>query len=104
MLQYLGAEESVTYRGVEQLVARRAHNPEVVGSSPASATIKIPGIHYEYRGFSNFLAQNENMPKSILGHFWVTCPKNCRFWVNAMPFYGSAHQQYIPLPLPCFPL
>ena len=32
------------YRGVEQLAARRAHNPEVVGSSPASATIKIPGI------------------------------------------------------------
>ena len=28
-----------TYRGVEQLEARRAHNPEVVGSSPASATI-----------------------------------------------------------------
>ena len=27
------------YRGVEQLVARRAHNPEVVGSSPAPATI-----------------------------------------------------------------
>ena len=33
-----------------------AHNPEVVGSSPASATIKTPGIHYEYRDFSNFLA------------------------------------------------
>ena len=30
------------YRGVEQLVARRAHNPEVVGSSPASATKKVP--------------------------------------------------------------
>ena len=29
-----------TYRGVEQLEARRAHNPEVVGSSPASATIR----------------------------------------------------------------
>ena len=27
-----------TYRGVEQLVARRAHNPKVVGSSPSSAT------------------------------------------------------------------
>ncbi len=27
-------------RGVEQLVARRAHNPKVVGSSPASATNK----------------------------------------------------------------
>ena len=32
------------YRGVEQLAARRAHNPEVVGSSPASATIKSPEI------------------------------------------------------------
>ncbi len=30
------------YRGVEQLEARRAHNPEVVGSSPASATKKKP--------------------------------------------------------------
>ena len=30
------------YRGVEQLEARRAHNPEVVGSSPASATKVIP--------------------------------------------------------------
>ena len=30
------------YRGVEQLVARRAHNPEVAGSSPVSATIKPP--------------------------------------------------------------
>ena len=29
------------YRGVEQLVARRAHNPKAVGSSPASATIKM---------------------------------------------------------------
>ncbi len=28
------------HRGVEQLVARRAHNPKVVGSSPASATKK----------------------------------------------------------------
>ena len=29
----------IQYRGVEQLVARRAHNPEVGGSSPPSATI-----------------------------------------------------------------
>ena len=29
------------YRGVEQLEARRAHNPEVVGSSPASATRSV---------------------------------------------------------------
>ena len=26
------------HRGVEQLVARRAHNPEVAGSSPVPAT------------------------------------------------------------------
>ena len=32
--------KQIQYRGVEQLEARRAHNPEVVGSSPASATIK----------------------------------------------------------------
>ena len=31
---------TIKYRGVEQLVARRAHNPEVAGSNPASATIE----------------------------------------------------------------
>ena len=31
-------QQVIKYRGVEQLVARRAHNPKVVGSSPASAT------------------------------------------------------------------
>ncbi len=31
---------AVQYRGVEQLVARWAHNPKVAGSSPALATIK----------------------------------------------------------------
>ena len=30
------------YRGVEQLVARRAHNPEAAGSSPVPATKKVP--------------------------------------------------------------
>ena len=32
---------AVQYRGVEQLVARRAHNPEAGGSSPSPAT-KMP--------------------------------------------------------------
>ena len=31
-------KEETEYRGVEQLVARRAHNPEVVGSNPSPAT------------------------------------------------------------------
>ena len=33
----------VQYRGVEQLVARRAHNPEAGGSSPSPAT-KMPQL------------------------------------------------------------
>ena len=37
-----------TYRGVEQLVARWAHNPKVTGSSPVPATV-TPG---NVRGFS----------------------------------------------------
>ena len=39
------------YRGVEQLVARRAHNPEVAGSSPVPAT-KKPLILFKISGFS----------------------------------------------------
>ena len=31
---------AVQYRGIEQLVARRAHNPEAGGSSPPPATKK----------------------------------------------------------------
>ena len=34
-----GEKRTTKYRGVEQLVARRAHNPEAAGSSPALATI-----------------------------------------------------------------
>ena len=34
----------VIHRGVEQLAARRAHNPEVVGSNPTSATTLKVGI------------------------------------------------------------
>ena len=37
------------YREMEQLVARRAHNPKVVGSSPASATRKP--FEGNFRGF-----------------------------------------------------
>ena len=48
------------YRGVEQLEARRAHNPEVVGSSPASATIirvvEFGNSDFLFSRFFNFLA------------------------------------------------
>ena len=39
-IQALRRNLIVPYRGIEQLVARRAHNPEVGGSSPPPATIK----------------------------------------------------------------
>ena len=51
------------YRGVEQLVARRAHNPKVVGSSPASATMKKPlnkAICAKLGGFLYALKQANN--------------------------------------------
>gem|GEM_PF-3310177 len=38
-------------RGVEQLVARRAHNPEVAGSSPVPATKQISCNHIDCRFF-----------------------------------------------------
>ena len=41
------------YRGVEQLEARRAHNPEVVGSSPASATNNANRFRYRRKKPSN---------------------------------------------------
>ena len=44
------------YRGVEQLEARRAHNPEVVGSSPASATKIIPDFGKKSGIFLTFCA------------------------------------------------
>ena len=54
MIQYPSTQGVPSeYRGVEQLVARRAHNPEVVGSSPASAT-KNRRFHHENGGFLNF--------------------------------------------------
>ena len=40
---------AVQYRGIEQLVARRAHNPEAGGSSPPPATNEEKS-----KGFSSF--------------------------------------------------
>ena len=48
------------YRGVEQLVARRAHNPEVAGSNPVPATNLVVLM-----GFEKFAASQ------ILGHLKV---------------------------------
>ena len=59
VLEYLSTQECTKYRGVEQLEARRAHNPEVVGSSPASATIKTPDFNKKSGVFLTFRRKME---------------------------------------------
>ena len=54
------------------------HNPEVVGSSPVSATIKKTGIHLECRDFSNFLTKNGVPEKTRV----VSCGLSCASCVN----------------------
>ena len=65
MLYYLGTQESATkYRGVEQMVARRAHNPEVAGSSPVPATNKSSLKRKFQRAFSfafGFILENSEL-------------------------------------------
>ena len=50
----------IQYRGVEQLAARRAHNPKVAGSNPVPATngpvvqlVRMPACHAGGRGFES---------------------------------------------------
>ena len=45
----------IKYRGVEQLVACRAHNPEVAGSNPASATKSKTAVDTRYCSNGCFL-------------------------------------------------
>ena len=60
---FLNKDEGIRplYRGVEQLAARRAHNPEVAGSSPASATRTKTIITQEKRNNGFFLFRVESV-------------------------------------------
>jgi hypothetical protein len=72
------------YRGVEQLVARRAHNPEVVGSSPASATMLCNQKRY-----------CTGKPRSHNG-FWVfSCPD---FQVQTKRYFSLLRGLELPTP------
>jgi len=52
LLSPLAMRTFVKYCGMEQLVARRAHNPKVTGSSPVPATTNP--LYSTYLGFSFF--------------------------------------------------
>ncbi len=44
--QAYSADNSAYCRRMEQSVARRAHNPKVVGSNPTPATISFDSVFY----------------------------------------------------------
>ena len=78
MLYYLGTQERATkYRGVEQMVARRAHNPEVAGSSPVPATTKSTLKRRFQRAFSFCLFAKMQV-----------CPWVVRSGGNCFEFHG----------------
>ena len=78
---------TIKYRGVEQLVARRAHNPEVGGSSPPSATksvtvvdtISTTVIFYLLPVWECFWNETGNI-SNIFGHKQIVCPDLMRPW------------------------
>jgi hypothetical protein len=65
-------------RGVEQLVARRAHNPKVVGSSPAAATKRKPGASARAFVFYSLVASANSLCMYRLWLFfsflWASSP------------------------------
>ena len=73
----------IQYRGVEQLAARRAHNPKVVGSSPTSATkkygpvgqaVKTPPFHGGNRSSILLRVTNSICGCSSMVEFWPSKP------------------------------
>jgi hypothetical protein len=53
-------------RGVEQLVARRAHNPEVRGSSPLPATMKQTLNLWNYEGSAIFIMLHQTTTMKMM--------------------------------------
>jgi hypothetical protein len=52
---FRGITLSRPHRGVEQLAARRAHNPEVAGSNPAPATNHLSSLDCIYAVQATFV-------------------------------------------------
>ena len=92
------------HRGVEQMVARRAHNPKVVGSSPASATNNANRKRYQlgkpgnHNGFCFFRIifqggiQKISFPKNDLWgglelYTWAFRGRFCDYFRRVCPFF-----------------
>ncbi|MDB5031540.1 MAG: hypothetical protein JWP71_2261 [Mucilaginibacter sp.] len=63
---------------MEQLVARRAHNPKVVGSSPAPATQKVKSLKSKDLRLFLFIFKKGKLPKNALKKF--TKIKGPEYW------------------------
>ncbi len=72
----------MNFRGVEQLAARRAHNPKVAGSSPAPATkISDPPDSSESGGFS--------IPDPRFGSLAPLASSGGQDWPNKEDLHGK---------------
>jgi hypothetical protein len=81
--------------GMEQLVARRAHNPKVVGSSPAPATKQKPQVE-RFEVFCCFrsLWCGDKTPARVLMEILLSGLLNCfnsfcsreGQWASQLPF------------------
>ena len=95
----------VKYRGVEQLEARRAHNPEVVGSSPASATIRKDSPSSDSESFFAYL-QHSYLLRSIRFYSVLVCSiwaanRAARAKIRSFPWTARRrHDNEIPLKFP----
>ena len=55
------------YRGIEQLVARRPHESEVVGSIPTPATIKTHTAIFSYEKIFSSLVEHLSVKQKVVG-------------------------------------
>ena len=58
--------------GWSSLVARRAHNPKVVGSNPAPATISLEVSSLEASSFLVFLGFSKDVQNGLILNFTFT--------------------------------
>ena len=89
MLYYLGTQERVAkYRGVEQMVARRAHNPEVAGSSPVPATSKSSLKRQVSASFFLQYGKSGNVPVTLTSKRQSDCARTIELFNHPGAFCG----------------